>query len=309
MHSGIGEEAIVAGTVSHLTEGDAMALDHRSTAPIVMRGVDPAAIIKECLGRTDGLCGGMGGHMHLFSKEHLIASSGIVGAAGPAACGFALAHQHLRPGKLALAFFGEGAMNQGMLMESMNLAACWQLPVVFVCKDNGMAITTPSKRVTAGDLCDRARSMGVPAVSVDGIDVEAVSAAAHDLVERARSGEGPGFLHATCSRPEGHFLGDPLLRIVRRPVAELKDKVGPLTAATASFSGSSVAGRIHSLASITGMLGKAAGMIASPGRDPLHRFRRRLDTEPAQRAALEAEVELEVQTAVEAASRPEEVRP
>ena len=135
MHLGIGEEGINAGVLDHLGDDDAVALDHRGTAGMVLRGVDLAAIVKECLGAADGLCGGMGGHMHLFSKGHLAASSGIVGAAGPTACGFALAAQHLRPGTVAAAFFGEAAMNQGMLMEAMNLAAAWELPVLFVCRD------------------------------------------------------------------------------------------------------------------------------------------------------------------------------
>lgn len=309
MHSGIGEEAIVAGILAHIGDGDAMALDHRSTAPMVMRGVDIAAIIKECLGRTDGLCRGMGGHMHLFSKAHMAASSGIVGASGPAACGFALAHQHLRPGKISVAFFGEGAMNQGMLMESMNLAASWKLPVVFVCKDNGMAITTPSKRVTAGDLCDRSHGLGVPAVSVDGTDVDVVWGAAFDLVQRARRGEGPGFLHATCSRPEGHFLGDPLLRIAKRPVAELKDKVGPLMAATSSLKGASAGARVGSLSAISGMLGRAAKMSASSGHDPLSRLRKRLDLSKAERAKVDQEVEAQVRAAADSATTPEEALP
>jgi TPP-dependent pyruvate/acetoin dehydrogenase alpha subunit len=166
MHLGTGEEGIIAGVVSQLGEGDAMALDHRGTAALLMRGVDPVSILRELLGRSDGLCRGRGGHMHLYSKEHLAASSGIVGAAGPAAVGFALAAQSLRPGTVAVAFFGDGAMNQGMLMESMNLAAVWDLPVLFVCKDDGWAITTVSKKVTGGDLNARAGGLGVPAVEV-----------------------------------------------------------------------------------------------------------------------------------------------
>lgn len=158
---------------------------------MVLRGADPAAVVAERLGRADGLCGGNGGHVHLFSKEHLAATSGIVGAAGPTACGFALAQQHLRPGKVAVAFFGEGAMNQGMLLESMNLAAAWELPVLFVCRDNGMSITTPSASVTAGDLEERTLGFGVPGRSADGADVEAVWHAAGEMVDRARAGRSP----------------------------------------------------------------------------------------------------------------------
>jgi len=160
MHLGTGEEAIIAGIVPQLRADGALALDHRGTAALLLRGVDPALILAELLGRPDGLCGGMGGHMHLFAREHLAASSGIVGAAGPAAAGFALAARFLRPGTLAVAFFGEGAMNQGMLLEALNLAAAWSLPVLFVCKDDGWSITTDSDRMTGSDLSVRARGLG-----------------------------------------------------------------------------------------------------------------------------------------------------
>ncbi|MBE3063569.1 MAG: thiamine pyrophosphate-dependent dehydrogenase E1 component subunit alpha, partial [Spirochaetes bacterium] len=144
MHLGIGEEGVAAAVVSRMREGDAMALDHRGTPALVMRGIDLVSLFKELLGRPDGLCCGRGGHMHLISRELLSASSGIVGASGPAAAGFALAAKRLRPGSLSAAFFGEGAMNEGMLMESLNLAAVWKLPVLFVCKDNQLSITTLS---------------------------------------------------------------------------------------------------------------------------------------------------------------------
>ncbi|HXX34005.1 MAG TPA: thiamine pyrophosphate-dependent enzyme, partial [Thermodesulfobacteriota bacterium] len=182
MHLGTGEEAIVAGIVSQLREGDAMALDHRCTPPLLMRGVDPLLILRELLGRPDGLCCGRGGHMHLFSKDHLAASSGIVGAAGPAAAGFALAARYLRPETIAVAFFGEGAMNQGMLMESMNLASVWNLPVLFVCKDDEWAITTRSAMVTGGRLSERVRSLGLHFIEVNGLDVGKVWEAAHQAI-------------------------------------------------------------------------------------------------------------------------------
>lgn len=226
MHLGIGEEAIAAGVVDHLQEGDAMVLDHRGTPPLVARGVDLVVLLREFLGRGDGLCCGMGGHMHLFSPEHLAASSGIVGSSGPLAAGFALAAQCLRPENLAVAFFGEGAMNQGMLVETLNLAVTWKLPVLFVCKDNQWAITTLSHSVTAGNLIDRAEAFGMPAMEIDGTDVEAVWNAAGQGVDRARNGNGPTFLLAHCPRLEGHFLmigqsrtdqdRDPLDQIQRR---------------------------------------------------------------------------------------------
>lgn len=193
MHLGIGEEAVVAGVVGHLRDGDAMALDHRSTPPLVARGVDLVLLLRELLGRVDGLCSGMGGHMHLFSPEHLAASSGIVGATGPLASGFALAAQYLRPENLAVAFFGEGAMNQGMLMESLNLAVIWKLPVLFVCKDNEWAITTRSRSVTGKDLIERAKGFGMPALEVDGTDVEAVWHAAGRGWKRQEAERAPFF--------------------------------------------------------------------------------------------------------------------
>lgn len=298
MHLGIGEEGIAAGVVDHLEEGDAIAADHRPTPLFVMRGVDLEAIVAECLGSQSGLGRGLGGHMHLMSREHLAASSGIVGAAGPLACGFGLAHQHLRPGCVAVAFFGEGAMNQGMLLESLNLAGCWGLPVLFVCKDNGVAITTASARVTSGDLPARVRGFGLPVTEVDGADVEAVWKAAREAILRVRRGGGPAYLHASCVRPDGHFLGDPLVRIVHRPVGELRDRVGPLAKAVLSRRGSGLGDRVASLAGVTGMIGRAAGMR---GRDPLARQRTRLREDRHQFEAMEQEVEAEVRRAVERA--------
>ena len=139
MHLGTGEEAIAAGITAHLEPGDAVALDHRPTPVLTLLGVDPVRMLKEELGREDGLCRGNGGHMHLFSKEHLAASSGIVGSSGPLAAGFALAAKHLRPRSLAVAFFGDGAANQGVLMESLNIAALWKLPLILVCENNGVS--------------------------------------------------------------------------------------------------------------------------------------------------------------------------
>jgi len=298
MHLGIGEEGICAGVIDHLGEGDALALDHRGTAPMVMRGVDPAAVIAECLGRPDGLCGGMGGHMHLMSRDHLAAASGIVGAAGPMACGFALAHQHLRPDRVAVAFFGEGATNQGMLLEAFNLAVCWRLPVVFVCKDNGMAITTPSTKVTGGDLLARLRGFGMPATAVDGSDVEAVWRAAGEAVGRARHGGGPSFLLARCVRPDGHFLGDALVEIARHPVRELGDRAGGLMRAATDRSGGSLFERAASLGALTAAIGRSASSQVQRGRDPVRRFRRRLDLTGTRLDALEGDVEAEVQAAV-----------
>lgn len=294
MHMGIGEEAIAAGVMAHIEDGDALAIDHRSTPPFVMRGVDLALLLREFLGRADGLCGGRGGHMHLFSSEHIAASSGIVGAAGPVATGFALAAQHLRPGKVAVAFFGDGAMNQGMLMESLNLAVAWKLPVLFVCKDNSWAITTRSPDVTGGNLLERAKSFGMPAFEVDGTDVYAVWDAAREGIARARRGNGPSFLLAHCLRLEGHFLGDPLLRMFRQPIQQVKELTGPLFRSLPARKGASVRERFSSLGAIMSLIGKTAGEQYWKRRDPVERLRRKLKTEKAELAEVEREVEEEI---------------
>ncbi len=207
LHLGTGEEAVAAGVSEHLGPGDALALDHRGTPFLLLHGVDPVAMVREALGREDGLCRGRGGHMHLFDPDRLSATSGIVGASGPLAAGFALAARRLRPGTVAVATFGEGAVNQGMVMESLNLASVWGLPLIFVCKDNGWAITTDSARVTGGDLRDRASSFGLPAMAVDGLDPEAVGDAAGSAIARARNGDGPSFILARCSRLDSHMAG------------------------------------------------------------------------------------------------------
>ncbi len=304
MHLGIGEEAIAAGIVGQLEDGDAMALDHRGTPPLLMRGVAPVLLLREFLGCPDGLCSGMGGHMHLFSPQHLAASSGIVGASGPAALGFALAAQYLRPKTLAVAFFGEGALNQGMLMESMNLASAWKLPVLFVCKDNQWAITTRSPVMTGGNPLDRARGFGIPAVEIDGRDVEAVWQAASQAVARARSGNGPSFILAHCTHPEGHFLGDPLLRLTRHPIKEMKKMAWPLIKSFVKPRGASLDERADSMRTIISLIKRTIKAQFSKQGDPLKHARRNLETQRTRLGDLEAEVRQEIQQAVETALRP-----
>ncbi len=303
MHLGTGEEAIVAGVVDHLAVGDAMALDHRGTPALIMRGVDPVPLLRECLGRPDGLCSGMGGHMHLFSQDHLAASSGIVGASGPAAAGFALAALHLRPGTACVAFFGEGAMNQGMMLEAMNLAVVWRLPVLFVCKDNGWAITSRSPTLTAAGLADRARGLGLPAADVDGRLVEDVWHAAQVGLSRARGGEGPTFIRARCIHLDGHFLGDPVLKAGRRPLEEMRRVAGPMLRSATRLKGASLYERVENLLSIA-MLGRTYLKENAPADDPLGRARRLLEGNPKRLQELESEVTEEMRIVVDRALEP-----
>ncbi|CAB1079384.1 Acetoin dehydrogenase E1 component alpha-subunit (EC [Olavius algarvensis Delta 1 endosymbiont] len=298
MHLSTGEEAIVAGTVLQLQDGDAMALDHRGISPMVMRGVDMVLLLREFLGSPEGLCRGRGGHMHLFSRPHLAASSGIVGASGPTAAGFALAARHLRPGTVALAFFGEGAMNQGMLLESMNLAVVWNLPVVFVCKDSQWAITTVSATVTGGKLVERAAGFGLPARKIDGTDVETMWSTAGEAIKRARAGKGPTFLLANCPHPEGHFLGDPLLRIARNPVKEMQKVAGPLVKSVTRVKGGSVAKRTGGLGKVTAIIGKTTRDRFLDQKEPLKIARSKLKKDKARLTKIENSVEEEIRKVV-----------
>lgn len=297
MHMGTGEEAIAAGVVDHLQDGDAMALDHRGTPPLVMRGVDLVALLLELLGHDDGLCGGMGGHMHLFSRPHLSATSGIVGASGPAAVGFALAGRHLRPDSVAVAFFGEGAMNEGMVMESLNLAVVWRLPVLFVCKDNAWAISTDSSSVTGGDLLVRAASFGMDAVDVDGGDVQAVWQAVQNWIPQARRGGGPAFLRARCTHLDGHFLGDPFLQAARQPIGDTVAQLGSMLRAMARVKGAPLKERVASARAVVAQLQAARTDHSDRAVDPVARTRDRLRSELPRLHELEQSVNREIEQA------------
>ncbi|MBW6462862.1 MAG: thiamine pyrophosphate-dependent dehydrogenase E1 component subunit alpha [Firmicutes bacterium] len=254
MHLGTGEEAIIAGVLCELKDGDAVALDHRGTSAMLLRGVDPVSLLLELFGHPEGLCGGLGGHMHLFSKDHLMASSGIVGSSGPAAAGFALSAQYQNTDNIAVAFFGDGAMNQGMMMESINLASAWGLPVLFVCKDNDLAISTTSSHVTGGNLVDRAKGFGVPGQRVDGYDVKKVWQVSSEVIRRMRSGGGPYFLQAQCVHKDGHFLGDPLLRFHDHPVKEFSKATGPLIKSFTYPKGKNVVNRAKGLSEVFSLI-------------------------------------------------------
>lgn len=294
MHLGIGEEAIAAGVTAHLGEGDAMALDYRATPPLVGRGVDPEAILAEAAGLEEGLCHGHGGHMHLFSPDHLAASTGIVGSPAPLGVGFALSGQNRRPASVAVAFFGDGAVNQGMVMESLNLAVVWKLPVIFVCKDNGWAVTTRSSKLTGGTPARRARAFGMPADVVDGRDVRKVWKAVGRAVDRARGGGGPTFIVARCHRPRGHFEDDPLVRLVRHP-SELWEMLPDMLAGVSG--GGGLRSTLNALGRFTKTLFRVAYEQWVVRWDPLPRTARLLPGETV--ASIDAETASEVDEAVQ----------
>jgi len=302
MHLGTGEEAVAAGVVTLLGDGDGLALTHRCSPALVVRGVPLVPMLRELLGSEDGLCSGRGGHMHLFSKEHLAATSGIVGASLPTAAGFALANRRLRPGRVAVAFTGTGAMNSGMALETLNLAVAWSLPLVVICIDNGWAITTTSEAVTGGNLVDRARAFGLRTNSVNGRDVRAVHNAAAKHVDAARRGKGPCFLLATCPRLDGHFLGDPLIRMARQPLAEGKDTFTKVIAAAMSRGGGGIKDRAGGMTRMMSVMARARrGPTRERRGDPILAARKAMKKHKAERDRIDAEVAAEIEAAVEAA--------
>ena len=299
MHLGTGEEAVAAGVVTHLVEGDGLALTHRCSPALVVRGVPLSAMLSELLGSENGLCKGRGGHMHLFSKEHLAATSGIVGASLPTAAGFALANHRLRPGAIAVAFTGTGAMNQGMALETLNLAVAWRLPLVIVCIDNGWAITTTSEAVTGGDLVERAAGFGMRAESVNGRDVRAVHKIAGKLIDRARRGKGPSFLLANCPRLDGHILGDALIRMAKKPIAEGKDTFSRVITSVMSRGGGGLTDRAGGVTRMMSVMAKARrGPTRERRGDPVIAARKAMKKREAERDRIDADVAAEIEQAV-----------
>ena len=295
MHLGTGEEAINAGVISQLREGDAMALDHRGSGPLIMRGVNPLLIVNELLGHPDGLCGGMGGHMHLYHKESLSASSGIVGAGGPTAAGFALASQYKRPGTIAVSFFGEAAINQGMLMESMNLASVWKLPVLYVCKDDGWGITSNSKKMTGGSIRSRIEGFGIPVFEVDGKDVIEVWQVAESAVALTRSGTGPTSIIAGCVHLDGHLMGFQLLRLLKDPTREIPQIAGPLSRSFLQPHGTSFRERFAGLRTVlTAVIETLHDPRRIPINDPIVFSRSKLLSDTIRLEELEDQVKHEV---------------
>jgi len=298
MHLGTGEEAVAVGVVAGLRPGDAVALDHRPTPILTALGIDLALMLAEMLGLEGGLNRGRAGHMHLMSRARLAASSGIVGSSAPLGAGFALAGRSLRPGAIAVAFFGDGAMNQGMLLETLNLASAWKLPLLLVCKDNGWAITTRSASVTGGDLIRRAEAFGLWSHDVDGVDVTAVAALAAEAIARARRGEGPSFLRARVPRLDGHFLGDALIRAARSPAGDGRELLGDVTSAALSRKGGGLGARTRSVVRLIDLMWQARREDRDTHRDPLERARQSLGKDAAR---LEDEALAEVGRALQSA--------
>ena len=210
VHTYHGAEAIAAGVCAHLTDADLITSTHRGHGHCIAKGCDLDGMVAELYGRETGLCAGRGGSMHIadFSRG-MLGANAIVGGGISLATGAALAADVLGDGRVAVAFFGDGAANQGIFHESLNLAAIWRLPVIFVCENNGWAESTPASYSTSvADISARAAAYGIPGVTAAGEDYESAHRAAGEAVHRARAGEGPTLLEVKVARIRGHYIGD-----------------------------------------------------------------------------------------------------
>jgi pyruvate dehydrogenase E1 component alpha subunit len=210
VHLYAGEEASAAGIMMHLNDKDRIASTHRGHGHCIAKGVSVKEMMAEIYGKATGACRGKGGSMHIADlSKGMMGANGILGAGAPLACGAALAAQKLGHKGVGISFVGDGASNQGMFLESLNLAAVWNLPVVFVVENNGYAESTAVEWAVASDsYVDRATGFGMPGVTVDGTDFFAVHEAAGEIIKRAREGGGPSLLECKMIRFFGHFEGD-----------------------------------------------------------------------------------------------------
>jgi acetoin:2,6-dichlorophenolindophenol oxidoreductase subunit alpha len=223
VHLYAGEEASAVGVCMHLQRSDFIGSTHRGHGHAIAKGCDVGGMMKEIFGRQGGLCKGKGGSMHIADiGQGMLGANGIVGGGPPLACGAALAARVKQDQSVAVAFFGDGAFNQGTTLEAMNFASVYKLPVYFVLEDNGYAESTASTWSIGGhNPLRRAEGFGIPGLRVDGHDFFAVHRAAKEALERMRAGGGPEFLHIEFTRYYGHFEGD---QMTYRPPGEVQEE-------------------------------------------------------------------------------------
>lgn len=205
IHPYIGQEAVAAGVCAVLRPDDVVTSTHRGHGHVLAKGADLNRMTAELMGRTTGLNKGRGGSMHAADVGlGILGANGIVGAGAPIATGAAWAAARAGADRVAVSFFGDGAVSQGVVLESLNLASLWRLPVLFVCENNGYSSTATVEDMVAGTIVGRAAAFGIPAETVDGMDAEAVAAATREHAERARAGGGPAFLECRTYRFDAH---------------------------------------------------------------------------------------------------------
>jgi TPP-dependent pyruvate/acetoin dehydrogenase alpha subunit len=221
LYSPRGQEIVAAAMGVCVRDEDYLVTTYRGIHDQLAKGVDPKALLAELFGKRDGTCKGKGGPMHITDPEHgVMVTTGIVGGGIPIACGLGLAAQFDGQGRICVASFGDGATNTGAFHEAVNLAAIWDLPVVFLCQNNEYAEYTPRSTTQRGQIADRAASYGIAAEAVDGNDAPAMVTALSEAVERARLGRGPTLLDCRTYRFMGHFYGEPQAYIDKAELAE-----------------------------------------------------------------------------------------
>jgi pyruvate dehydrogenase E1 component alpha subunit len=226
VHVYVGEEAVASGVMLALNDDDYITSTHRGHGHCVAKGVDLGGMMAELYGRATGICKGKGGSMHIadFSKG-MLGANGIVAGGTPIAIGAALSAQMRGSGQVAVCFFGDGATNEGIFHESLNLASIWDLPCVFVCENNGYAQSTATcYAMNVEHLAERSKAYNIPGVIVDGQDVVAVYRASAEAIQRARSGKGPTLLECKVLRFYGHYEGDADKYRTKQAVADLRQR-------------------------------------------------------------------------------------
>ncbi len=224
IHPYIGQEAIAAGVCAALRPDDIITSTHRGHGHVLAKGSDPVRMLAELAGRETGLNAGRGGSMHAADVSvGIYGANAIVGAAAAIATGAAWWHRQSGSDRVAVTFFGDGAVNQGVLLEALNLASLWQAPVLFVCENNGFATSMRVADSTAGSIPGRAAAFGIPAETIDGQDPELVLAAASAAVDRARAGGGPTLLECLTYRFDAHHTWEHLARPRYRTAEEVAE--------------------------------------------------------------------------------------
>lgn len=225
-HLYIGQEAVMAGTISATRPEDSVITSYRDHAHALAKGMSANECMAELFGKVTGCSKGKGGSMHFFSKEHkMMGGHGIVGGQIPLGAGIAFAEQYLGNDNVNVCFMGDGAVRQGALNEAFNMAMLWKLPVIFVCENNGYAMGTSVKRTTnMMDIYKMGHAFDMPSAPVDGMDPVAVHNAMDEAVQRARAGEGPTFLEVRTYRYKGHSMSDPAKYRTKEELEEYKGK-------------------------------------------------------------------------------------
>ncbi|MBD1393934.1 pyruvate dehydrogenase (acetyl-transferring) E1 component subunit alpha [Mucilaginibacter glaciei] len=225
-HLYIGQEAVLAGAMSVIRHEDSLITAYRDHAHALAKGTSPKAIMAEMYGKATGCSKGKGGSMHMFDKEnHFYGGHGIVGGQVPMGAGVAFAEQYKGTDNVNIAYMGDGAVRQGALTETFNMAALWKLPVIFVCENNGYAMGTSVARTTIQpDIYKLGLPYGIPSSPVDGMDPVAVHNAMDEAVSRARRGEGPTFLEMRTYRFKGHSMSDPQKYRTKEELESYKSK-------------------------------------------------------------------------------------